>query len=127
MPRVRGWLRTRRPHLAGTREGNANHPLNLGKTCARGQATLHGLYNPDRVTDPIQRKRGNASATAVDWDSATQTVADALTKYQPNEIAFLMGTTSDHLFDLVADLSSQTGINPRITRHACQSRRESLR
>jgi len=95
-------------------EGNANHPLNLGKTCARGQATLHGLYNPDRVTDPIQRKRGNASATAVDWDSATQTVADALTKYQPNEIAFLMGTTSDHLFDLVADLSSQTGINPPV-------------
>ena len=95
-------------------EGNANHPLNLGKTCARGQATLHGLYNPDRVTDPIQRKRGNASATTVDWDSATQTVADALTKYQPNEIAFLIGTTSDHLFDLVADLSSQTGINPPV-------------
>jgi anaerobic selenocysteine-containing dehydrogenase len=95
-------------------EGNANHPLNLGKTCARGQATLHGLYNPDRVTEPIQRKRGNTSATTVDWDSATQTVADALTKYQPNEIAFLMGTTSDHLFDLVADLSAQTGINPPV-------------
>ena len=24
-------------------EGNANNPVNLGKTCARGQATLHGL------------------------------------------------------------------------------------
>ena len=95
-------------------EGNANHPLNLGKTCARGQATLHGLYNPDRVTDPIQRKRGSASTATLDWDSATQTVADALTKYKPNEIAFLMGTTSDHLFDLVADLSSQTGINPPV-------------
>jgi anaerobic selenocysteine-containing dehydrogenase len=95
-------------------EGNANHPLNLGKTCARGQATLHGLYNPDRVTDPIQRKRGKDSATTLDWDSATQTVADALTKYKPNEIAFLMGTTSDHLLDLVSDLSTQTGINPPV-------------
>ncbi len=92
-------------------EGNANHPLNLGKTCARGQATLHGLYNPDRVTDPIQRKRGSASFENVDWDAATQTVADALKNNKPGEIAFLMGTASDHLFDLVTDLSSQAGIN----------------
>jgi len=92
-------------------EGNANHPLNLGKTCARGQATLHGLYNPDRVTDPIKRTRGNAAGTTVTWDDATQTVADALKNYKPEEIAFLMGTTSDHLFDLVSDLSTQTGIN----------------
>jgi anaerobic selenocysteine-containing dehydrogenase len=95
-------------------EGNANHPLNFGKTCARGQATLHGLYNPDRVTDPIQRKRGSASTQNVDWDSATQTVADALKNNKPGEIAFLLGTASDHLFDLVTDLSSQTGINTPI-------------
>jgi anaerobic selenocysteine-containing dehydrogenase len=95
-------------------EGNANHPLNLGKTCARGQATLHGLYNPDRVTDPIQRKRGNDSATKMEWDAAIQTVADVLKKYKPNEIAFLMGITSDHLFDLVSDLATQTGINPPV-------------
>jgi len=95
-------------------EGNANNPLNLGKTCARGQATLHGLYNPDRVTEPIKRKRGNASGETVTWDAAIQTVADALKNNQPNEIAFLLGTTSDHLFDLVADLSTQTGINAPI-------------
>ena len=92
-------------------EGNANHPLNLGKTCARGQATLHGLYNPDRVTDPIKRSRGNASFSNVDWDSATQIVADALKKYKPEEIAFLMGTAPDHLFDFVSDLAAATGIN----------------
>ncbi len=39
-------------------EGNANNPLNLGKTCARGQATLHGLYNPNRVRGPIKHSRG---------------------------------------------------------------------
>jgi anaerobic selenocysteine-containing dehydrogenase len=95
-------------------EGNANNPLNLGKTCARGQATLHGLYNPDRVTDPIKRTRGSASTTTVDWDTATQTIADALKNNKASEIAFLMGNTSDHLFDLVADLSTQTGINPPV-------------
>ena len=92
-------------------EGNANNPLNLGKTCARGQATLQGLYNPDRVTDPIKRARGNASGDALTWDDATQTVADALKNYKPEEIAFLMGMAPDHLFDLVSDLASATGIN----------------
>lgn len=92
-------------------EGNANNPLNLGKTCARGQATLQGLYNPDRVTDPIKRTRGSASAETMDWDAATQVVADALKKYKPAEIAFLMGMAPDHLFDFVSDLASATGIS----------------
>ncbi|MDY0041394.1 MAG: twin-arginine translocation signal domain-containing protein, partial [Desulforhabdus sp.] len=29
-------------------EGNPLHPVNLGALCPRGQASLHGLYNPDR-------------------------------------------------------------------------------
>jgi anaerobic selenocysteine-containing dehydrogenase len=86
-------------------EGNANNPLNLGKTCARGQATLHGLYNPDRVTDPMK------GGSAMTWDEATQVVADALKNNKPGEIAFLMGLAPDHLFDFVSDLASATGIN----------------
>ena len=53
-------------------EGNANNPLNLGKTCARGQATLHGLYNPDRVTDPIKHARGEAYDSADPYDEFEQ-------------------------------------------------------
>ena len=30
-------------------EGNPDHPLNHGALCARGQAALQGLYNPDRL------------------------------------------------------------------------------
>jgi len=107
-------------------EGNANNPLNLGKTCARGQATLHGLYNPNRVRGPIKHARGERlydtaadpfkdefedAKANMDWDAATQTVADALKNYQPDEIAFLMGMAPDHLFDLIADLATATGIN----------------
>lgn len=92
-------------------EGNANNPLNFGKTCARGQATLHGLYNPDRVMDPMSHARGNASGSSMDWDAATKVVADALKNNKPEEIAFLMGMAPDHLFDLVADLANTTGIN----------------
>ncbi|MBI5964160.1 MAG: molybdopterin-dependent oxidoreductase [Chloroflexi bacterium] len=107
-------------------EGNANNPLNLGKTCARGQATLQGLYNPNRVRGPIKHTRGERLYTAdanpfqdefadatpnMDWDAATQAVADALKNHKPEEIAFLMGMAPDHLFDLVTDLAAATGIN----------------
>jgi len=110
-------------------EGNANNPLNLGKTCARGQATLQGLYNPNRVRGPIKHTRGERLYdTAADpfndefadavpnmtWDAATQTVADALKNYKPEEIGFLMGMAPDHLFDLVSDLAAATGINAPI-------------
>src|SRR5512134_25778 len=41
-------------------EGNPKNPVNLGKTCARGQTTVQGLYNPNRVTGPIKHQRGEA-------------------------------------------------------------------
>jgi anaerobic selenocysteine-containing dehydrogenase len=91
-------------------EGNKNHPVNLGKTCARGQATLHGLYNPDRVTDPVkQSARGSRNFSDMDWEAAIGVVTDALANTDPAGIAFLMGTTPDHLFDLVSDLNSSIG------------------
>jgi anaerobic selenocysteine-containing dehydrogenase len=96
-------------------EGNPNHPVNRGKTCARGQVTLQGLYNPNRVRGPIQHTRGEALYNAefeniepnLSWDDAIQIVADALVS--PARTAFLMGTGSDHLFDLVSDLAVATG------------------
>jgi anaerobic selenocysteine-containing dehydrogenase/Fe-S-cluster-containing dehydrogenase component len=33
-------------------EGNPAHPINRGKLCARGQAALQAVYNPDRVRQP---------------------------------------------------------------------------
>lgn len=91
-------------------EGNKNHPVNLGKTCARGQATLHGLYNPDRVTDPVsQSARGSRNFADMDWEAAIGVVAGVLADTDPSEIAFLMGLSPDHLFDLVSDLAASIG------------------
>ena len=96
-------------------EGNPEHPVNRGKTCSRGQVTLQGLYNPNRVRGPIQHTRGEALYDAefqniepnLSWDDTIQIVADALVS--PAGTAFLMGTTSDHLFDLVSDLATAIG------------------
>jgi anaerobic selenocysteine-containing dehydrogenase len=91
-------------------EGNQNNPVNLGKTCARGQVTLQGMYNPDRVTDPLHRTgRGSNKVEKMDWDAAVQVVAGALSKNQPDEIAFLVGMAPDHLYDLVTDLTKALG------------------
>jgi len=94
-------------------EGNAGNPVNLGKTCARGQATLQGLYNPDRVTDPYKGTRGQPlgreSGNVIDWDAAIQVVSEALKNNDPSELAFLMGMAPDHLFDLVSDLADSIG------------------
>lgn len=91
-------------------EGNKNHPVNLGKTCARGQATLEGLYNPDRVTGPLKQGRANKlSGNTQTWDDAIGVVADALKNHKPDEIAFLMGLAPDHLFDLASELTGKLG------------------
>src|SRR5512136_188912 len=50
-------------------EGNTIHPVSMGKTCPRGQTTLQGLYNPDRILYPSrQPQRGSASLTPFSWD-----------------------------------------------------------
>ncbi len=91
-------------------EGNKANPVNLGKTCARGQTTLQGLYNPDRVQNPVQQGRASElSDKPMSWDDAIVTVSDALKNYKPEEIAFLMGMAPDHLFDLVTELTSKLG------------------
>ena len=58
-------------------EGNPQHPLNRGALCARGQAALQGLYNPDRFRGPMI-KQGNEWKPAL-WDDALNLVSQHLT------------------------------------------------
>ena len=91
-------------------EGNPNHPVNAGKTCPRGQTTLQGLYNPDRITGPVRQGRSESLTTErLSWEDAVQVVADALNNNNASEVAFLMGMSPDHLFDLVTDLTNAMG------------------
>jgi anaerobic selenocysteine-containing dehydrogenase len=90
-------------------EGSASHPVNLGKTCARGQAAVQGLYNPDRIQKPgKQASRGSGKFSDVSWDDAFNVVTQAL-RGDPGGIYFLMGLAPDHLFDLVSDLAKALG------------------
>ncbi|HEX6270760.1 MAG TPA: molybdopterin-dependent oxidoreductase [Anaerolineales bacterium] len=96
-------------------EGNPRHPVSRGKTCPRGQTTLQGLYNPDRIQGPLSHARGEglyddrfqSASPNMTWEEAIQVVANAL--QDPGGVAFLLGTAFDHLFDLASDLTSSIG------------------
>jgi molybdopterin-containing oxidoreductase family iron-sulfur binding subunit len=49
-------------------EGLAAHPLNRGGLCARGQAGLQSLYDPDRIKSPMVKD--GAGWKPVTWDEA---------------------------------------------------------
>src|SRR5215471_6544728 len=50
-------------------EGNPVDPIAAGAICARGQAALQGLYNPDRLAYPMLRGDGG-TLTRISWDEA---------------------------------------------------------
>jgi molybdopterin-containing oxidoreductase family iron-sulfur binding subunit len=58
-------------------EGNPIHPVNQGSLCARGQASLQGLYNPDRIREPLMRHNGGGF-NAVSWEEAERTLGERL-------------------------------------------------
>ncbi len=91
-------------------EGNPNHPVNQGGLCARGQASVQTLYNPDRLTGPKQQaQRGSGDFQDISWDDGIQAVQSALQNTKPDEIAFLLGAGSDHLADLLGEIAEALG------------------
>ncbi len=58
-------------------EGNPADPISAGAICARGQAALQGLYNPDRIANPMLRGDGG-SLKRISWDEATAQLIDHL-------------------------------------------------
>jgi anaerobic selenocysteine-containing dehydrogenase/Fe-S-cluster-containing dehydrogenase component len=52
-------------------EGNPHDPIGAGALCARGQAALQGLYNPDRLATP-QARGSDGTLVPIDWDEALE-------------------------------------------------------
>jgi molybdopterin-containing oxidoreductase family iron-sulfur binding subunit len=94
-------------------EGNPNNPVNLGKTCVRGQVALQGLYNPDRIKNPLKsNQRGGSNFSDLNWDDGIKLIQEALQSIPPTQVAFLMGMAPDHLYDLVYELTRALGAPP---------------
>lgn len=61
-------------------EGNPDHPSNRGKLCARGQASLLNLYDPDRLHKPafIRNRRADGVHQEIAWAHADQQIISRL-------------------------------------------------
>ncbi len=91
-------------------EGNAEHPLNRGKLCARGQAGLQLLYNPDRLASPMrQAKRGSREYSALAWNEGLNLLAAKLQAAGKGVAIWGGSTLSGHLYDIFQRLSAAVG------------------
>lgn len=82
-------------------EGNPDHPVNNGRLCARGQASLQGLYNPDRIRQPLL-KDTSGRFKPVSWDEAKRWLMSRLEELRGRRDAIVWLTP--HLTGALDDL-----------------------
>jgi MoCo/4Fe-4S cofactor protein with predicted Tat translocation signal len=70
-------------------DGNLQHPVNRGKICAKGQANILNLYDPERLKSPL-RIAGDRSET-IEWRDADFAILSELSKAGNREIAVITG------------------------------------
>ncbi|HSR46696.1 MAG TPA: molybdopterin-dependent oxidoreductase [Anaerolineales bacterium] len=98
-------------------EGNPLHPLNRGKLCARGQAGLQALYNPDRLRNAVRQTGGRGSRVfePVPWEDALATLTEKIsTLARPERLLFFGGLMPDHTYRLAARLLDSLGAPPPV-------------
>ncbi len=87
-------------------KGNPLHPNNQGKICARGNAGLKLVYDPDRLKYPLMRvgKRGEGKWRRVTWDEALDFMVEKMNeikeKYGPEAIALFPHGSSARFFKM---------------------------
>ncbi|HZW38674.1 MAG TPA: TAT-variant-translocated molybdopterin oxidoreductase [Ignavibacteriaceae bacterium] len=69
-------------------DGNPDHPVNQGKICSKGHASILNLYNPERYKEP-QKNRGGYF-NAISWEKANNAILNELKKGE-KEIALITG------------------------------------
>jgi anaerobic selenocysteine-containing dehydrogenase len=91
-------------------EGNRDHPLNQGKLCARGQADLQTLYDPDRLTGPVQQsQRGSRQYQPVAWEAVTNELYRKLSEAGDRVAVWVDSTVYGHLLDIFQRFNTAVG------------------
>lgn len=77
-------------------DGNPEHPVNRGKICAKGQANILNLYDPERIQQPL--KKNSAGFDNIDWKKADSDIIAALSMAGSKEISIVTHTISSPTF-----------------------------
>ncbi|MBI3694942.1 MAG: molybdopterin-dependent oxidoreductase, partial [Acidobacteria bacterium] len=101
-------------------EGNPLDPVSGGRLCARGQAALQSLYNPDRLRGPMRREgpRGEAVFAPSSWTEALEVVRERLALVHakdPGSILFLTGPQAGTRAITIARFLEALGAPPAVT------------
>ncbi len=99
------WVKTREGRAIKL-EGNANHPVSQGALCARGHSALQGLYDPDRLDQPMRRE--GDSFEPITWDEAGAMFADAI-QGAGSDVVLVSGRTGPSLTNLQEELLEAIG------------------
>ncbi len=94
-------------------EGNPDHPINQGRLCARGQASLGRTYHPDRIAGPATRS-GDGSLQPIGWEDAKAKLAAKLGS-AAGKTWILGGPVGPSLDGLLDQVAQATGIAGRLT------------
>lgn len=89
-------------------EGNPLSPISHGRLCARGQASLQGLYNPDRVPQALVRG-ADGEWQKLTWDDAEQRLVAGLASASGRKI-FLTRTFTGAMDRLVDEYAAALGM-----------------
>ncbi len=89
-------------------EGNPESPVNRGRLCARGQAALQGVYNPDRVTEPLARN-AQGVLEKVTWEVALGHLSAKVKAARGKGIVFVTGHEAGSFGDLVDEWVQTVG------------------
>ncbi|GMU85347.1 MAG: hypothetical protein AMXMBFR48_05890 [Ignavibacteriales bacterium] len=81
--------------------GNPQHPVNKGKICSKGEASILNLYDPSRIQYPS--KNSNGFLTEIMWSDADNAVASALLTAGSREIALITEQITSPTFQKLID------------------------
>lgn len=79
-------------------QGDPESPLNKGRMCPKGLASIEHLYHPDRLKHPLKRvgRRGEGKWERISWDEALETISGRVCeikeKHGIESVAVGMGT-----------------------------------
>jgi len=88
-------------------EGNPQHPVNRGRLCARGQASVQELYHPDRIQQPLKRSgpRGSGNFQKISWSEALNLLTTKLTELQREQKTDSLALLTPRLSGSLASLT----------------------
>ncbi|MGE3616041.1 MAG: molybdopterin dinucleotide binding domain-containing protein, partial [Gemmatimonadales bacterium] len=88
-------------------EGNPEHPVNAGAICSRGQASLQGLYNPDRLKAALGRNTVGRPTEILPAEGIDQLVAAV--RAAGSRVAVVSGQGPGTFSDLLSQWVGQLG------------------